>query len=300
MTTRTNAWIWTWNNPDGLPQLDPRMRYLIYSEEMGESGTHHLQGYVLLRNAATLAGVKRLLGADQIHLEPRRGTHQEAVNYCSKLDATHLSGPYVYGTPPEQGRRTDLEELGLRVIQGEPVDKIISEGSALAIRNKRALQGLRLSLDKIAQAHWRVLRVIWFWGPSGMGKDRRATYEMNRLNLTWARVTVTDPPQWFDQYTGEQALILSDFKGTSRYAELLSWLDGHPLSLPVKGSFVIALYTTVIVTSIEPPQFFYPGINRELLRRVTDIVEFKSEWRPIGPEINRRAQVETDSENWEF
>lgn len=146
------------------------------------------------------------------------------------------------------------------------------------------------------------MRVIWFWGPTGYGKDRRAAFECQRQGLTMARIAVTKDPQWFDGYSGQQALILSDFKGDNALAEVLSWLDGHPLNLRIKGSFTVALYTTVFVTSIDPPHAFYRLGNGvlELVRRVTDVVEFKVPWRPIGPERAPVVQRIEDSENWEF
>lgn len=83
---------------------------------------------------------------------------------------------------------------------------------------------------------------------------------------------------------------------------MLAWLDGHPLNLRVKGSFVVAQYTTVFVTSIDPPQVFYRLGNGmvELCRRVTDIVEFKTPWKPIGPDPQPIVQTIADSENWEL
>lgn len=254
---------------------------------MSQTGTPHLQGYTVFSNPMSMEGAKSLIDPNA-HLEPRRGSHQAARDYCQKIDdPTFLEGPWTFGTEPEQGRRSDLETLGNRILSGEKADSVILEAAnATAFRNQKALQGLQLIVDRHNIPLWRYLRVIWFWGPSGYGKDRRAIFECTRMDLSFARITFAPQgqQQWFDGYDGQQAIIMSDFKGFSDYASLLAWLDGHPLQLPIKGSFKVALYTFIFVTAIDPPAFFYPSNNKELLRRITDIVEFKKPWIPIGPQ----------------
>jgi len=49
MAAPANArfWLFTLNNPEGLLDFDDfqgKVRYCIYSEEVGESGTSHFQG----------------------------------------------------------------------------------------------------------------------------------------------------------------------------------------------------------------------------------------------------------------
>lgn len=127
--------MFTINNPTGALDFVEQMQYLIYSEEMSSTGTHHFQGYVYFRNPQTMEGAKRALEDETAHLEIRRGTHEEAKAYASKTtDPTFLSGPYEFGEEPQQGRRNDLEHLGSRILQGERADDVILEGGATAIR----------------------------------------------------------------------------------------------------------------------------------------------------------------------
>ena len=57
------------------------MRYQIFSEEIGEDGTPHLQGYTYFNNAVTMETAKQWLKG-RVHLEPRKGTHEQAKAYC--------------------------------------------------------------------------------------------------------------------------------------------------------------------------------------------------------------------------
>lgn len=89
-TSQSCRWCFTLNNPT---ENDRRMlqqywdsddlKYLIYGKETGESGTPHLQGYLVLKSRIRFRTLKRLLGG-RVHLELARGTHLQASDYCKK------------------------------------------------------------------------------------------------------------------------------------------------------------------------------------------------------------------------
>jgi len=55
----------------------------VFSKEVGDSGTPHLQGYVEFRNAKTLQGVKNII-SQRAHVERARGTAEQNYGYCTK------------------------------------------------------------------------------------------------------------------------------------------------------------------------------------------------------------------------
>ncbi len=88
---RSQAWMFTINNPQ-RPFSDPPIdfggfrsppQYAIYQLEIGENGTHHLQGYVYFETRTRGSTLSRSLGGNP-HLEIRRGKHSEVI------DKTHL------------------------------------------------------------------------------------------------------------------------------------------------------------------------------------------------------------------
>lgn len=89
-----------------MPDLrDPAVVYACYQEETGESGTYHLQGYIELKYAYSMQGVKGLVkGLRGAHLEPRRGTADEARDYCRKPGGW---GFYEHGEFRGNARRFD-------------------------------------------------------------------------------------------------------------------------------------------------------------------------------------------------
>ncbi|NMN01481.1 hypothetical protein [Bifidobacterium panos] len=93
----------------GLDQLSALMQdrgwLWIASHERGSSSTErnpdgyeHWQLYFSAPNAVHFTALKKVFPSSA-HLEPRRGSVADAVNYCMKMDATHVGGPY--GNKPE-------------------------------------------------------------------------------------------------------------------------------------------------------------------------------------------------------
>lgn len=115
--SRAKRWCFTLNNYTNAEHLhlagaigDERLgiEYLIYGKETGESGTPHLQGFVIFKAAVRLSTAKSRLALGRAHLEVARGSPQQASEYCKK------DGDYEeYGELPEvtQGRRTDLDSF---------------------------------------------------------------------------------------------------------------------------------------------------------------------------------------------
>lgn len=93
-------WVFTWNN---YPELwkdmllaCPHIGRYIFGKEVGENGTPHIQGYMEFTKRVR---PKTAIGIDAIHWETRRGTSQEAIDYCAK-DGDFVKSPKVFITEP--------------------------------------------------------------------------------------------------------------------------------------------------------------------------------------------------------
>jgi len=265
----------TLNNPsdpptqflEGLEQLD--CKYWVYGEEVGESGTPHFQGYLELPGQRTYASIKSKLG-DTIHLEPRRGTAQQAATYCKKDGKFH-----EYGTISQQGARPGMANA-IRTLREGGVRRVTEEAPEEYVRYHRGLERLHF-MDLLAREREPV-EVILYIGPSGCGKTRKclADYpDLAKLNLASG---------WFDGYTGEDTVLFDDFDGAASkipLASLLQYLDRYKILVPVKGAFVPNVAKTILVTTNYHPRQWYDFTTRRasycsLLRRFARVYAWPS------------------------
>ena len=81
------------------------VRYGVYGREVGESGTPHLQGFLILTRQRTIHWLRQRIA--RAHFEGTRGTSGQARDYCKKDNDFNEYGQF----PGNQGRRSDLDEL---------------------------------------------------------------------------------------------------------------------------------------------------------------------------------------------
>lgn len=91
--TKKRAWCFTWNNYTNnnieylIQKLQSPTSYL-FGEEVGDSGTPHLQGVVRFKNARSFSSVRKLFMEN--HIEPCKNW-QASLNYCSKDGETYTN-----------------------------------------------------------------------------------------------------------------------------------------------------------------------------------------------------------------
>ena len=103
----------------------------LQTELAATTGKAHIQGFVLFSSNWRFKRVQKLMpGA---HIEPMRGTQNEAADYCEKND-TRAPGckPFSYGTASKQGERTDISKLSAYIL----ADK---RTNVIAVRNDVAV-----------------------------------------------------------------------------------------------------------------------------------------------------------------
>lgn len=94
--SRGRSWCFTINNynDDELQKLhsytstlggsENGVKEIGWQEEVGESGTPHIQGYIVFINAKSFSATKKILG-NRCHLEKCRNL-QASRNYCKKSE----------------------------------------------------------------------------------------------------------------------------------------------------------------------------------------------------------------------
>lgn len=117
-----------------LDTKDEDIKYVVYQREVCPStGKKHYQGYIEFKKAICLNSVKTLFKC-KCHLERRKGTQKQAIDYCTK-DETSVEGTRVeIGCHKDQGFRSDLDNIHESIINGYTPAKIILEHGGHAIK----------------------------------------------------------------------------------------------------------------------------------------------------------------------
>lgn len=112
MVNQLFRYVFTLNNytQDEVTQLTSDFatsyKYLVFGREVGDSGTPHLQGFLILQAKKTLNQVRLLPGLGRAHLEGTRGTSLQAATYCKK------DGDFdEFGELSTPGQRVDFTEF---------------------------------------------------------------------------------------------------------------------------------------------------------------------------------------------
>jgi len=270
-------WMFTWNNfPAGQEQMwlndaapPPEIRYAIWQHECGaENHVHHIQGYVVFKTPLSVGTVKHIVG-DPAHLDKCKGTDDDCVAYCTKED-TRIAGPWHIGERVAQGERTDLAALAALVKEGKTDRDLAEIEPCTFMRHYKGLQTLRMVLLPPLE---REVTTFCLCGPTGIGKSwaMRRCFEVKGpiYQVNWDRAGTP----WFDGYQGEKTIIFDDFSGAIPIEHMLHMLDRYPYRAPIKGGFVNAQWSTVLLTCNDPPATWYPVASLErqaaLMRRLT-------------------------------
>lgn len=260
MTSRN--WCFTLNNPTtvDLP-FDDSVQFAVWQKERGENGTEHLQGYIEFKKVRKLAGLKKLFPT--AHFEPRRGTQQQAIDYCRK-DDTRIEGPWQFGEPKAQGKRNDLEEIKRKLDSGCSIIQIAEEHFSDFVRYSKGFREYKRL--KTIKRDWKT-EVVVYWGPTGAGKSRKA-YEENP-GAHWKSNSM-----WWDGYDGHETVVIDEFYGWLPFNILLRILDRYPLTVETKGGHVEFVAKKIVITSNHRPEDWYKNVDVSPLMRRLDTIEY--------------------------
>lgn len=202
------------------------IKYYVYGEEVGEKGTPHLQGYIEFSKKIKFNTVRAKI-LPRAHIEPRRGTQEQAIVYCKKDGIVT-----EVGTKSAQGSRTDIDTLKQYIEEGHDLEEVMSEfpefylkyHSAItswigAVQLRRGIIQVTQEFEDIKWEPWQVLlleilkhrpdprKIIWYFDKEGgKGKSTISRYLMCTQNAFI--VTGGSKVDILYAYRGERIVIL--------------------------------------------------------------------------------------------
>ncbi|AXH76395.1 MAG: putative viral replication protein [Cressdnaviricota sp.] len=128
-----------WEQYD-IEKMDKKqsIKYIIYQGELCKDGKKHIQGFLQLHKKKEMTFIKKLLNDKTLHIEPMRGTPEQARLYCTdeyidkegnKKDIWFNQIEYGELDNTTERQRTDLISLKNKIVDGERVDKILLEST---------------------------------------------------------------------------------------------------------------------------------------------------------------------------
>lgn len=255
--------------------LVDKVRYIIFQEEKcPKTNKNHWQGYIELKTPLRIKCVQLLLNLSNAHMEKRKGTRDEAREYCRKSES-RVCEPIEWGVWESggQGTRNDIDNLLKMVSENASLKEIIESDPKTYSKCRNTIKDYQFCCLKEKTKEYRKIEVEVIYGAAGTGKTRYCvenSKDYYKLD--------NDTTLWWDGYEGEETLIIDDFYGDIRYDKLLQILEGYQLRLPVKGGFTYANWKKVFITSNTAPNNWYiDGLTPALKRRLHIIRELRHE-----------------------
>ncbi|AEB60990.1 replication associated protein [Barbel circovirus] len=239
-------WCFTLNNPTAeerrhIQQIitADSVDFAVIGNEIGDSGTPHLQGFLNMKTKRRLGTMKKWFNA-RAQYEAAKGTDLQNDEYCTKGGDTYLR----IGEPGKERCRNDLQKAIDVVKRSSGSMRAVAEACpATFIRYGRGLRDYANVMQYRKPRDFKT-EVKVYVGDPGCSKSRKASE-------LCAGTTVYYKPRgmWWDGYDGQENVIVDDFYGWMPCDELLRVFDRYPCKVPVKGAYVEFVSTAIYVTS---------------------------------------------------
>jgi len=252
-----------------------QVRYAVWQvESCPDTDKKHLQMYLEFNGPVSLSYLRSWLPG--IHCERRRGTQQQAIDYCKKSESRSM-GPWEFGTPAlGQGTRSDLH-AAVGTLKSGGLLAVATEHPCTFVKYATGFSKLSQITDTRVRSWMTELYI--YYGPSGTGKSHRALTEAtaNGGGVFYLQRPASGSTVWWDGYHSQENIIIDEFYGWMNFTDFLRLCDKYPMQVQIKGGSVSFVGRRVYVTSNVcwydwyKKHFEAMPLHREaLMRRITN------------------------------
>ncbi|QBL97864.1 replication-associated protein [Wastewater CRESS DNA virus 3] len=239
--SKAKRWCYTINNPTADPTTPKdEFSYHVYGREVGESGTPHLQGFIIFNKPKRLNQVKNLI-SDKGHYEVAKGKNKQASDYCKK------DGDFQeFGTLPEEN-----------AVKGGQANKDVM--SVLSNKLKLVIWTLlilisSLNITEHSNRLKQTMLVMFLHLITYLGYGSTVAQGLVNRNLHGHNTPVHTSKtaiKWWDHYQNEENVIIDDFDDTHTCLghHLKRWADHYAFTAETKGGSIYIRPKWIIVTS---------------------------------------------------
>lgn len=240
------------------------IRYICWApQKCPTTGTPHLQGFTQFFQAVRVVPSMKWLST-RVHSEAVYSTARQAADYILKDEKKTNVGPvFEWGRLCEKsGERTDLQDVAIRIRDGESLSKVAAEYPATFAQYSRGFTELaRLTARPQPFVKARSIEIHVVYGESGLGKSERIK---DMLVESGASSIIVDMDElakgwWPSDYKGESSLFLDEFRGCHlKPSKFMALADGSIRQLAVKGGYAENKAQVVYITTPDHPRGWWP------------------------------------------
>jgi len=261
------------------PSRTCAMTYCISSE-----GLEHVHMVGEDVKAMRFSAVKKAF--PHAHLEPTKGTKEQAENYIKKRGKFEEKGEVILYEQGHgeikgcQGSRRDFDILEEYIGSGFTPQQILSMSMAYR-RYEKYIKDAYFSKRREETPYLRKINCIWHVGESGSGKSYTSKKIVDEKGEDYMYLVTDYDNGGLDNYNGEPILFLDEFRGQIKYSTLLTMLQGYKAQFHARYTNIIGLWNEVHITSVLPPDKVYKNMVtenqeldtlRQLIRRINTII----------------------------
>lgn len=229
-------------------------------ERCPETQRMHWHMYMRFVTRKRMESVKRIFARQDMHLEKRRGTEEQARRYCWKTQEDNGGAEVFTDTQGErgefepekgQGMRSDLAEIATKIKAGTSIKDVAIDHPADFIRYHCGIQAFANVVTEAPAV--RQMSVLWLHGPSGTGKTHRVMMKYPDI----FKVMPGRSP--WDAYSNQSRILFEEFQDTCWPIDMMKqYLDKWKLSLDARYANKHAHWTEVYLITNGSPETFYP------------------------------------------
>ena len=275
--TKARAYQLTLNDVSKIEELKQNimtyksLRYLMIGaiEKAPTTGHEHVHIYAYFKTPLKLS-IKKCCGA---HVEPTKGTFNDNLQYLTKDG--NLT--FEWGERPHQGLKTVKE---LREMNADDVPPQYYNIKTKIDQKKHDEDVFFQMLDEIENDELKAPDIVYITGGTGKGKTytayKRALKEFEKSKI--GKLTLKN--EFFDIINeNAECFIIEEFRPSQiKASDFLQLTDKYGFRCNIKGGFCTLRPKKIFICSIIPPEQIYKEeINKQFLRRITEIINLDAD-----------------------
>lgn len=237
-------------NFDKLVKYECRYKCIGEIEEAPTTGHKHFHAVLYFNNARNFKSLQaKLPGVD---LRASQATAEQARDYAGKNGIR-----FELGEAPHQGLKMSIAELK----EAKTEDLVMTYGKNWLVYSKAR----DILNNGVKVSDWnKQVRVIYIYGPSGVGKSNYVYDWMVNNNVEQFDEVKHVGQFWNGVSTENTVCVYDDFRDSHMPpSEFINFIDYRTHILNIKNGCVRNKYTTILITSVQNPNDLYKNFTEK-------------------------------------